>query len=129
MIFSVTQRLRRHDKIAPASDPNFIETSSLSDFQCLQTIGNADDDRLTDSALTYYGPCTNSFQGTGTFGCVRLCSYKTTDKFFCMKILSKKKILRLKQTKHVMNEKETLMKCRHPFIARLYKTFQDNSNL
>ncbi|KAL6047984.1 protein kinase A catalytic subunit [Balamuthia mandrillaris] len=67
--------------------------------------------------------------GTGTFGKVRLCRHKATNKFFCLKILSKEKIVRLKQTEHVRSEKSALAQISHPFIVKLYATFQDSQNL
>eukprot|EP00027_Filamoeba_sp_ATCC50430_P017759 CAMPEP_0168570170 /NCGR_PEP_ID=MMETSP0413-20121227/16574_1 /TAXON_ID=136452 /ORGANISM="Filamoeba nolandi, Strain NC-AS-23-1" /LENGTH=658 /DNA_ID=CAMNT_0008602767 /DNA_START=34 /DNA_END=2010 /DNA_ORIENTATION=- len=67
--------------------------------------------------------------GTGTFGKVRLCKHKLTQKFFCMKILNKSRIVRLKQTEHIHNEKNVLKSISHPFIVRLYSTFKDKANL
>jgi protein kinase X len=67
--------------------------------------------------------------GTGTFGKVRLCRQKTTNKFFCLKILSKERIVQLKQTEHVKSEKSVLAQISHPFIVKLYATFQDRVNL
>jgi len=58
--------------------------------------------------------------GTGTFGQVRLCQQKTSGKYFCLKILSKEKIVRLKQTEHVKSEKSVLAQISHPFIVKLY---------
>lgn len=59
-------------------------------------------------------------EGTGTFGQVRLCQQKATGKYFCLKILSKEKIVRLKQTEHVKSEKSVLAQISHPFIVKLY---------
>jgi serine/threonine protein kinase len=67
--------------------------------------------------------------GTGTFGKVRLCRHRATGRFYCMKILSKEKIVRMKQQEHVQNEKWVLSQVSHPFIVRLYRTFQDDSYL
>eukprot|EP01114_Cavostelium_apophysatum_P016833 TRINITY_DN4866_c0_g1_i1.p1 TRINITY_DN4866_c0_g1~~TRINITY_DN4866_c0_g1_i1.p1 ORF type:complete len:575 (+),score=98.55 TRINITY_DN4866_c0_g1_i1:319-2043(+) len=67
--------------------------------------------------------------GTGTFGRVRLCMHKGTMKYFCMKILNKSRIVRLKQTEHTNNEKDVLLHLSHPFVVRLFRTFQDAQNL
>jgi len=67
--------------------------------------------------------------GTGTFGKVRLCRHKSTGKFFCMKILNKSRIYRLKQIEHIKNEKSVLKAIEHPFIVKLYATFQDDLHL
>ncbi len=60
---------------------------------------------------------------------MRLCQQKATGKYFCLKILSKEKIVRLKQTEHVKSEKSVLAQISHPFIVKLYATFQDQANL
>eukprot|EP01117_Protostelium_nocturnum_P017199 TRINITY_DN6967_c0_g1_i1.p1 TRINITY_DN6967_c0_g1~~TRINITY_DN6967_c0_g1_i1.p1 ORF type:complete len:561 (+),score=148.04 TRINITY_DN6967_c0_g1_i1:116-1798(+) len=67
--------------------------------------------------------------GTGTFGKVRLCRHKVTKKHFCMKILNKARIFRLKQTEHIYNERNVLKQINHPFIVRLFNSFKDKSSL
>jgi len=61
--------------------------------------------------------------GTGTFGRVRLCTYK--DKAYAMKILQKSEVIRLKQQEHICSERKILAAVSHPFIVVLYRTFQD----
>jgi hypothetical protein len=76
----------------------------LSDFEQLQTLG------------------------TGTFGRVKLC--KRDGQYFAMKILSKQKILKLKQIDHTKNEihiQKDLIDS--PFCIDLYTTFQDEKNV
>ena len=46
----------------------------------------------------------NRTLGTGTFGRVKLCKLKNTDKYFAIKILKKIKIIKLKQVDHIFNE-------------------------
>jgi len=65
--------------------------------------------------------------GTGTFGQVRLCKYGND--YLCAKILSKETVVRLKQQGHVNSEKNILLQCNHPFIVKLFKTYQDERNL
>ncbi|KAL6074229.1 cAMP-dependent protein kinase catalytic subunit, variant 3 [Balamuthia mandrillaris] len=67
--------------------------------------------------------------GTGSFGTVRLCRQKHTGRYYCLKILNKEKVIQLKQVQHVKNEKSVLEKVSHPFIMKLYATFQDSCNL
>jgi len=67
--------------------------------------------------------------GTGTFGKVRLCRHITSKKHYCMKILSKAKIYKLKQVEHINNEKNVLKGISHPFIVKLYRTFKDEHSL
>ncbi|KAI8063799.1 camp-dependent protein kinase 9 [Gongronella butleri] len=67
--------------------------------------------------------------GTGTFGRVYLTKFKTTNKFYAMKVLKKSEVVRLKQVEHLLSEKQILASVRFPFIVDLFCTFQDNVNL
>jgi len=67
--------------------------------------------------------------GTGSFGRVRLVQYKATGQYYAMKILKKSEVVRLKQVEHVNNERSILSLCDHPFLVKLFGTFQDNANL
>mmetsp|Transcript_48583 Transcript_48583/g.126060 ORF Transcript_48583/g.126060 Transcript_48583/m.126060 type:complete len:338 (-) Transcript_48583:544-1557(-) len=67
--------------------------------------------------------------GTGTFGRVRLVRHKQTGKYFALKILKKAEVIRLKQVEHIMSEKAILASIKHPFVVRLFQTFQDQKNL
>lgn len=67
--------------------------------------------------------------GTGTFGRVKLCKHKESKEFYALKILRKHDIIRLKQVEHILNEKNVLAQIDFPFIVKLYKTFQDDTNL
>lgn len=80
---------------------NGIETSELSGYEMLQTLGS------------------------GTFGRVRLCSMKANGNVFAMKSLRKSELIRLKQQEHIQNERALLMQIEHPFIVCLYRTFQE----
>mmetsp|Transcript_19555 Transcript_19555/g.24683 ORF Transcript_19555/g.24683 Transcript_19555/m.24683 type:complete len:527 (-) Transcript_19555:19-1599(-) len=62
--------------------------------------------------------------GTGTFGTVKLCRYNATNDYFAIKILDKDKIVKLKQQDHVKSEKGILAAVNHPFVVKLYTTFQ-----
>eukprot|EP00164_Ancoracysta_twista_P002827 GFYU01003762.1.p1 GENE.GFYU01003762.1~~GFYU01003762.1.p1 ORF type:complete len:320 (-),score=79.82 GFYU01003762.1:602-1561(-) len=67
--------------------------------------------------------------GTGTFGRVRLVKHKQSSQFHALKILKKKEVMRLKQVEHTINEKRILERLDHPFIVKLYGTFQDSKNI
>jgi serine/threonine protein kinase len=67
--------------------------------------------------------------GTGTFGKVKLCYHPQTSKYLACKILKKKKIIKLKQVEHMMNEKRVLELLDHPFIVKLHCTHQDDERL
>jgi serine/threonine protein kinase len=67
--------------------------------------------------------------GTGTFGRVHLIRHKTTGQYFAMKVLKKTEVVRLKQIQHVNSERGTLALLNHPFLVRMYRSYQDSINL
>ncbi|KAI8146706.1 camp-dependent protein kinase 9 [Fennellomyces sp. T-0311] len=67
--------------------------------------------------------------GTGTFGRVYLTRFRTTNKYYAMKVLKKSEVVRLKQVEHLLWEKQILASVRFPFIVDLFCAFQDNTNL
>ena len=50
-------------------------------------------------------------------------------RFYAIKVLSKEKIVRMKQVSHTRNEQQMLMAVQHPFIINLWGSFQDSANL
>ena len=64
--------------------------------------------------------------GTGSFGRVHLVKEKTNGKYWAMKALKKNEIVRNRQIEHTVNEKHILEMLDHPFIVRLFGTFQDS---
>jgi serine/threonine protein kinase len=67
--------------------------------------------------------------GTGTFGRVRLVTYKHTDgkkHVFALKMLKKSEVIRLKQVEHIKSEKQILSRISHPYVVSLYSAFQDS---
>ena len=70
--------------------------------------------------------------GTGTFGRVRLVTYKKENGelvYLALKILKKSEIIRLKQVEHIKQEKNILSRICHPFIVNLFAAFQTKDNL
>jgi len=67
--------------------------------------------------------------GTGTFGRVKLCEMAATKQFCALKILSKTEVIRLKQQEHIRSERHILLQVDHPFIVKLYNTFESAENL
>ncbi|KAI7855462.1 camp-dependent protein kinase 9 [Circinella umbellata] len=67
--------------------------------------------------------------GTGTFGRVYLTRFRTTNKYYAMKVLKKSEVVRLKQVEHLLWEKQILASVRFPFVVDLFCAFQDNTNL
>uniref|UniRef100_A0AC34F6B8 Protein kinase domain-containing protein n=1 Tax=Panagrolaimus sp. ES5 TaxID=591445 RepID=A0AC34F6B8_9BILA len=72
--------------------------------------------------------------GEGSYSTVHIGCERTTSRKFAIKICSKLQILREKKTTQIFREKECLTKLStnenyHPFIVRLYCTFQDQESL
>lgn len=67
--------------------------------------------------------------GSGTFGRVSLVQHKPSGNVYALKAMLKSEIELHKQQSNVMNEKELMFMCNHPFVLRLYKTFKDSKRL
>lgn len=50
-------------------------------------------------------------------------------RFYAVKVLSKEKVIRMKQVEHTNSEREMLVRVRHPFLVNLWGTFGDARNL
>lgn len=68
---------------------------------------------------------TISSVGAGAFGRVLLTRHKRTKETFALKSMKMRKIIRLKQKRHVFNEKLVMEMCDHTYILKLYNTFKD----
>uniref|UniRef100_A0A674I6N3 Protein kinase domain-containing protein n=1 Tax=Terrapene triunguis TaxID=2587831 RepID=A0A674I6N3_9SAUR len=67
--------------------------------------------------------------GAGLFGKVMLVKRKETGNHYAMKILDKKKVVKLKQIEHPLNNKWILQAITFPLLIKLEYSFKDNSNL
>ncbi|CAR23982.1 cAMP-dependent protein kinase type 3 [Lachancea thermotolerans] len=63
--------------------------------------------------------------GTGSFGRVHLVRSNHNGRFYAMKVLKKRTIVKLKQVEHTNDERRMLSIVSHPFIIRMWGTFQD----
>lgn len=90
-------------------------------------------------------PCDTSFSldkfqlirtlGRGSFGRVVLALLKNENatkindgtKFYAVKVMDKKKLVRYKQIDHTLNERRVLYSLQHPNTIRYYFSFKDNS--
>jgi protein kinase A len=50
-------------------------------------------------------------------------------RFYAIKVLSKDRVVKMKQIEHTNNEMHMLGAVQHPFIINLWGTFQDSANL
>jgi len=67
--------------------------------------------------------------GRGGFGRVLLVKKKDTGKYYAMKILKKAAIVARGEIDHTKTEKSVLSKIDHPFLAKLYWSFQTEEHL
>lgn len=78
---------------------------SLSDFQILRTLG------------------------TGSFGRVHLIRSNHNGRFYALKALKKHTVVKLKQVEHTNDERRMLSIVSHPFLIRMWGTFQDSQHV
>lgn len=64
--------------------------------------------------------------GTGSFGRVHLVRSVHNGRYYAMKVLKKERIVRMKQVEHTNDERRMLALVEHPFIIRMWGTFQDS---
>tara|TARA_B100000780_G_C21103195_1_gene445304 strand:- start:102 stop:1826 length:1725 start_codon:yes stop_codon:yes gene_type:complete len=71
--------------------------------------------------------------GQGTFGLVKLMSYRTKadgdKKVFALKCMQKQQIVNYKLAGNVLYEKQMMVESDHPFVLKLYKTYQSADSL
>jgi serine/threonine protein kinase len=68
--------------------------------------------------------------GKGSFGKVLLARHKTEDELYAVKVLNKSHVLRKNETKHIMAERNVLIRnVIHPFLVGLHYSFQTGDKL
>ncbi|XP_039179584.1 serine/threonine-protein kinase Sgk2 isoform X2 [Crotalus tigris] len=68
--------------------------------------------------------------GKGSFGKVLLSKHKSDGRFYAIKVLQKKSILKKKEQNHIMAERNVLLKnVKHPFLVGLHYSFQTKEKL
>lgn len=70
-----------------------------------------------------------SILGCGKYGLVKLVKTPKVQVVFALKIMQKGRVVADNIGEEVNNERQLLLECDHPFIVKLYRTFQDNSRL
>ncbi|GMG00264.1 unnamed protein product [[Candida] boidinii] len=78
---------------------------SLKDFQIMRTLG------------------------TGSFGRVHLVRSVHNGRYYAIKVLKKAQVMRMKQVEHTNDERRMLKLVEHPFLIRMWGTYQDAKNL
>ncbi|KAG7457787.1 hypothetical protein MATL_G00230990 [Megalops atlanticus] len=68
--------------------------------------------------------------GKGSFGKVLLSRHKETSKYYAIKVLQKKVVLKKKEQRHIMAERSVLLKnLKHPFLVGMHFSFQTPDKL
>jgi hypothetical protein len=68
--------------------------------------------------------------GKGGFASVYLVRLKaSTGRYWALKVIKKSEVVKLKQEKQILNEKNILRSITHPFIVEMTQTFQDQQYL
>lgn len=67
--------------------------------------------------------------GEGSYSTVIMAKEIETGKLLAVKMLDKNHIIRQKKTKYVNLEKQVLLMLDHPFVVKLYHTYQDKAHL
>jgi cGMP-dependent protein kinase len=68
--------------------------------------------------------------GNGAFGLVRLVEDdRNPGQTYALKAVSKLKVVRSKQESHLINERRILLRVKHPYVTRLYDTYQDDRSV
>ena len=67
--------------------------------------------------------------GKGSFGRVILSMNRRDNRYYALKVLDKKRLIKDKQVKHVLNERTILNASDHPNIVNLHFCFKDNTYL
>jgi protein kinase A len=116
-------------------------------YQYISYANSSEDTELTDNFKQRWSrvsPCDASisldkFQlirtlGRGSFGRVVLALIKGEsstkndgNKFYAIKVMDKRKLVRYKQLDHTLNERRVLFSLQHPNTVRYYFSFKDNS--
>ncbi len=65
----------------------------------------------------------------GTFGRVKLVQSKKSGSVYALKIMYKSHIIKSHQQRNIMNEKNIMAECKHPFLLQLFRTFQDENRI
>ncbi|KAJ8099323.1 kinase-like domain-containing protein [Lipomyces tetrasporus] len=67
--------------------------------------------------------------GTGSFGRVHLVRSKYNRLYYAIKVLKKAQVVHMKQIEHTNDERRMLKLVDHPFLIRIWGTFQDSHSL
>uniref|UniRef100_A0A8C7T292 Serine/threonine-protein kinase Sgk1 n=1 Tax=Oncorhynchus mykiss TaxID=8022 RepID=A0A8C7T292_ONCMY len=107
-------------------DPAFLQMDKSQNFS---DPSEDEDDKVSDDRT----PTDFDFLkviGKGSFGKVLLAKRKLDGKYYAIKVLQKRVILNRREQKHIMAERNVLLKnMKHPFLVGLHYSFQTTDKL
>ncbi|DAZ94353.1 TPA: hypothetical protein N0F65_000917 [Lagenidium giganteum] len=114
-----------HELCTPRKPKSRTRTSSYCKYS--ENAWDPDDSELVTLRMTDFEVM--GVLGVGTYGVVKLAKHIRSGSSVALKVLSKEHVVSMRQEKHILRERMVHMRLRHPFIARLYGTFQDEDCL
>ncbi|XP_011494069.1 PREDICTED: cAMP-dependent protein kinase catalytic subunit-like [Ceratosolen solmsi marchali] len=113
-------------------DVHYREQSFKKYENILEELKNTFDERFKTNVMANQTGKLDDFEyyrtlGTGAFGRVMLIKHKFDNTYHAMKIMSKAKIVNMKQIEHTENEKHILQSLHFPFVVYLQYCFKDNA--
>ncbi|XP_061597505.1 serine/threonine-protein kinase Sgk1-like isoform X2 [Cololabis saira] len=126
------------------SSPHICQHTEVNNFLKIDENQNEEEDPVLEGPMflnsrtslaeeTQIKPCDFDYLkiiGKGSFGKVLLARHKETTRYYAVKVLQKKVILKKKEQKHIMAERSVLMKnIQHPFLVGLHFSFQTTDKL
>jgi protein kinase A len=121
------QQQQQHSFIPQQHTPN-----ELGKLENLRNPSTSSLSKLPDKSSVSSGKYgLNDFEvmrslGTGSFGRVHLVCSVHNGRYYAMKVLKKERVVRMKQVEHTNDERRMLALVEHPFIIRMWGTFQDS---
>ena len=100
-----------------------------SDEESLKDFIDKHDDNPLGIKLTFHDFDKLKVLGKGSFGEVLLVKLKANDKYYAMKILTKKQVKLRHQEVHTKAERDLMVKINCPFIVNIKFAFQDTEKL
>lgn len=100
-------------------------TNGSSDEENQMNLGPSESNNARPSDFDFF-----KVIGKGSFGKVLLAKHKVEEKFYAVKVLNKAHIMRKNEAKHIMSERNVLVKnVQHPFLVGLHYSFQTADKL
>ncbi|XP_058846861.1 serine/threonine-protein kinase Sgk2-like isoform X1 [Acipenser ruthenus] len=119
----------------------YSEAVSLLEMDWTKNMANHNQPRSPTTSDINLGPSANpnakptdfdflTVIGKGSYGKVLLAKRKSDGKFYAVKVLQKKTVLKKKEQKNIMAERSVLLKSlKHPFLVGLHYSFQTPEKL